>query len=79
MVGKTSGHHRSIVALASSCTNDFAVVDLQTLTMAVQAMDRAHVAALHSQRLCSAALNVFDREAQRIWEAKMSLMRVLPH
>ena len=77
MVGEASGHHRSIVA--SSCKNVLAVVDLQTLTMAVQAMDRAHVAALHSQRLCSAALNVLDKEAQRIWEAKMSLMKVLPH
>ena len=60
-----------------TAASDVIVVCRDTVMVVVDALDRAHVAALHGQRLCSAAANVFQTEAQIIAEATNAIVDVL--
>ena len=64
-------------ALAQPDTGDLFCVNGTTLQTACEALDRSHVAAVHARRLCRAAANVFETEAQSILEAKAMIMEVL--
>ena len=58
-------------------SSDIAVVRIETMKTAVEALDRAHVAALHAQKLCAAASQVFETEARVLMEAKNACQQVL--
>ena len=60
----------------NTCSDNFCV-NGTTLQTACEALDRSHVAAVHARRLCRAAANVFETEAQAILEAKVMIMEVL--
>jgi hypothetical protein len=63
-------------ALAQPDTGDLSCVNGTILQTACEALDRSHVAAVHARRLCRAAANVFETEAQAILEAKVMVMEV---
>ena len=58
-------------------SSDIAVVRIETMKMAVDALERAHVATLHAQKLCAAASHVFETEARVLLEAKSTCLQVL--
>ena len=53
------------------------VVRMDTVQMAVEALERAHVAAMHARNLCAAAGSVFEMEARVILDAKNALAEVM--
>ena len=53
------------------------VVRMDTVQMAVEALERAHVAAMHARNLCAAAGSVFEVEARVILDAKNALAEVM--
>ena len=53
------------------------VVRMDTVQKAIDALERAHVAAMHAKNLCQAAGNVFEMEARVILDAKNALAEVM--
>ena len=53
------------------------MVNAETVRLACDGLGRAHTAARHAQRLCTAAASAFSTEAEVINEAKQILSNIV--
>lgn len=74
--GPRASSSTTVAKLAGS-RSDILMVNAETVRLACDGLERAHTAARHAQRLCTAAASAFSTEAEVINEAKQILSNIV--